>query len=55
MFNVLGQPIDEKAAPVTKYKSPIHKPAPSYDELTTQAEIFETGVKVIDLVAPMLK
>jgi F0F1-type ATP synthase beta subunit len=55
MFNVLGQPIDEKPAPVTKHKSPIHKPAPAYDELTTQAEIFETGVKVIDLVAPMLK
>ena len=55
MFNVLGQPIDEKPAPKTDTKSPIHKPAPSYDELTTQAEIFETGVKVIDLVAPMLK
>lgn len=55
MFNVLGNPIDEKPAPVTKHKSPIHKPAPAYEELTTQAEIFETGVKVIDLVAPMLK
>ncbi len=55
MFNVLGQPIDEKPAPVTKHKSPIHRAAPAYDELTTQAEIFETGVKVIDLVAPMLK
>jgi F-type H+-transporting ATPase subunit beta len=56
MFNVLGQPIDEKPAPKTdKHKAPIHKPAPAYDELTTQAEIFETGVKVIDLVAPMLK
>ena len=39
----------------TEFRSPIHKPAPAYDELTTQAEIFETGVKVIDLVAPMLK
>ena len=55
MFNVLGHPIDEKSAPETKKKYPIHKPAPEYEELTTQAEIFETGIKVIDLVAPMLK
>lgn len=55
MFNVLGQPIDEKPAPQTDKKLPIHRAAPAYEELTTQAEIFETGVKVIDLVAPMLK
>jgi F-type H+-transporting ATPase subunit beta len=55
MFNVLGQPIDEKPAPKTDKTAPIHKAAPAYDELTTQAEIFETGIKVIDLVAPMLK
>lgn len=55
MFNVLGHPIDEQEAPKVAHTSPIHKPAPSYDELTTQAEIFETGIKVIDLVAPMLK
>jgi len=55
MFNVLGQPIDEKPAPQTEKKLPIHREAPKYEELTTQAEIFETGVKVIDLVAPMLK
>lgn len=55
MFNVLGLPIDEKPAPHTEKKLPIHRAAPAYEELTTQAEIFETGVKVIDLVAPMLK
>ncbi len=55
MFNVLGNPIDEKPAPKTDKKAPIHRAAPAYDELTTQAEIFETGIKVIDLVAPMLK
>jgi len=55
MFNVLGQPIDEKPAPKTDKLAPIHRPAPAYDELTTQAEIFETGIKVIDLIAPMLK
>lgn len=55
MFNVLGDPIDEKSSPKTKEKLPIHRPAPKYEDLSTSPEIFETGIKVIDLIAPMLK
>lgn len=55
MFNVLGDPIDDKPAPKTEHKDPIHRPAPSFEELSTQTEIFETGIKVVDLIAPMLK
>ncbi len=52
IFNVLGQPIDE-AGPVTSdIYYPIHRPAPSLEEQSTQPEMFETGVKVIDLIAP---
>ena len=42
-------------APKTETKSPIHKKAPSFEELSTKTEIFETGIKVVDLIAPMLK
>ena len=55
MFNVLGDPIDDKAAPKTKTKNPIHRPAPEFADLATKAEVFETGIKVVDLIAPMLK
>ena len=55
MFNVLGDPIDDKAAPKTKTKNPIHRPAPDFADLATKAEVFETGIKVVDLIAPMLK
>lgn len=55
MFNVLGDPIDEKAVPKADRKDPIHRKAPAFDELSTQTEIFETGIKVVDLIAPMLK
>jgi len=55
MFNVLGEPIDEKPAPKTKDKNPIHREAPDFASLTTKAEVFETGIKVVDLIAPMLK
>ncbi len=55
MFNVLGDPIDEMEAPKTDVKSPIHKKSPSFEELSTKTEVFETGIKVIDLIAPMLK
>jgi len=55
VFNVLGEPIDNEGAVDTSVSSPIHKPAPSYDELSTQAEILETGIKVIDLLAPYPK
>lgn len=55
MFNVLGDPIDAKEAPKTERKDPIHRAAPAFEELSTQTEIFETGIKVVDLIAPMLK
>jgi len=55
MFNVLGDPIDELAAPKTGSKLPIHRKAPAFSELSTQSEVFETGIKVVDLIAPMLK
>lgn len=55
VFNVLGEAIDLKPAPEGVALSPIHKEAPAYDELETKAEILETGIKVVDLLAPYLK
>jgi len=55
MFNVLGDPIDGLEVPKTEFRDPIHRPAPDFKELSTKAEVFETGIKVIDLIAPMLK
>ncbi len=55
MFNVLGQPIDEQPAPVTKEKMPIHRPAPSFEEQSTASEMLETGIKVVDLLCPYQK
>ena len=55
MFNVLGDPIDEMDAPKTESRLPIHRASPSFEELSTKTEIFETGIKVVDLIAPMLK
>jgi F-type H+/Na+-transporting ATPase subunit beta len=55
MFNVLGDPIDEMDAPKTESKLPIHRPSPKFEELSTKTEVFETGIKVVDLIAPMLK
>jgi F-type H+-transporting ATPase subunit beta len=55
VFNVLGQPIDEKPAPITEKRYPIHRAAPHFEELTTATEVFETGLKVIDLIAPFAK
>ena len=55
IFNLLGNPIDGKPAPESAPKLPIHRPAPEYDELETTAEILETGIKVVDLLAPYLK
>ena len=54
-FNVLGEAIDLKPMPEGVSLSPIHKEAPAYDELETKAEILETGIKVVDLLAPYLK
>jgi len=56
MFNVLGEPIDGIKDPVkTKDKWPIHRPAPKFSEQRTDTEIFETGLKVIDLICPFSK
>lgn len=55
VFNVLGNTIDNAGDVATDQVSPIHKEAPQFDELSTQAEILETGIKVIDLLAPYVK
>ena len=55
IFNVLGDAVDNAPNPETAEKWSIHRTAPAYDELATSAEIFETGIKVIDLVCPYSK
>ena len=55
MFNLLGEAIDEKPAPDTEERWAIHREAPSYEEQTGGSEVLETGIKVIDLIAPYLK
>ena len=55
VFNLLGQPIDEKPAPQTEERWPIHRPAPSYDEQEPATQILETGIKVVDLICPYAK
>jgi len=55
VFNLLGEPVDEKPAPAVQDHWSIHRPAPSYEEQTASSEVLETGIKVIDLIAPYLK
>ncbi len=55
MFDVVGQPIDGGKDVSAKHRWAIHRAAPSFDEQSTKAEIFETGIKVIDLICPFLK
>src|ERR687886_523634 len=55
LFNVLGEPIDAKGAVDTSTKYPIHRPAPALVDQSVQPEQFETGIKVIDLIAPFRK
>ncbi|MBR6616434.1 MAG: F0F1 ATP synthase subunit beta [Oscillospiraceae bacterium] len=55
MFNLLGDAIDEKPAPETAQHWAIHREAPSYEEQQASSEVLETGIKVIDLIAPYLK
>ena len=55
VFNLLGQPIDNKPAVAGDDKWPIHRPAPSYEEQQPATEILETGIKVIDLICPYAK
>ena len=55
MFNVLGEPIDDKPAPKVKKYMPINRKAPSFEEQKSSSEILETGIKVIDLLVPYVK
>lgn len=55
VFNVLGDPIDNNGAVDRSVANPIHRQAPPFDELSTSQEILETGIKVIDLMAPYAK
>ena len=55
IFNLLGQAIDDQADPQAEERWPIHRPAPSYEEQETSTEILETGIKVVDLIAPYAK
>ena len=55
IFNLLGQPIDEKPAPEDVERWPIHRQPPSFEEQETSTEILETGIKVVDLIAPYAK
>ena len=54
ILNVLGQPVDDGGAIETDEYLPIHRDAPSFEEQETETEIFETGIKVIDLLAPYI-
>jgi len=55
LFNVLGEPIDEKPAPTGVKYDPIHRKAPAFEEQSTATEILETGIKVVDLLCPYQK
>src|SRR5487761_2645073 len=55
VLNVIGQPVDNLGPIGEKLRMPIHRPAPAFDEQSTHEEMFETGIKVIDLIQPFLK
>jgi F-type H+-transporting ATPase subunit beta len=55
VLNVIGEPVDDLGPVNAKKRMPIHRPAPAFDEQSTSEEMFETGVKVIDLIQPFLK
>ena len=55
IFNLLGQAIDDQPDPDAEERWPIHRPAPAYEEQETSTEILETGIKVVDLIAPYAK
>jgi F-type H+-transporting ATPase subunit beta len=55
VFNVLGRPVDGKDPVESEQYYPIHRPAPSFSDQSTRVEVFETGIKVIDLIAPFTK
>ena len=55
VFNVLGRPVDGGAEVTADQYYPIHRPAPNFEEQSTRVEVFETGIKVIDLIAPFTR
>ena len=55
VFNVLGETIDNRGPITTEGRRPIHREPPAFDELSPKAEVFETGIKVIDLLTPFLR
>ncbi|HEY6968653.1 MAG TPA: F0F1 ATP synthase subunit beta [Candidatus Angelobacter sp.] len=55
VMNVIGEPVDQLGPVAATKRLPIHRPAPSFEEQSTKAEMFETGIKVIDLIQPFLK
>lgn len=55
VYNLLGEPVDNKPATDDAERWPIHRPAPAYDEQSSTTEILETGIKVVDLIAPYAK
>jgi F-type H+-transporting ATPase subunit beta len=55
VMNVIGEPVDQLGPIQTERRDPIHRQAPAFDEQATSAEMFETGIKVIDLIQPFLK
>ena len=55
VLNVLGEPVDKMGEVKTKKTLPIHRPAPSFEDQSTEIEMFETGLKVIDLLQPFMK
>ncbi len=55
IFNVLGEPIDNRPAPTNAPRLPIHRPAPTLEDQATRTEVLETGIKVVDLIAPFMR
>jgi F-type H+/Na+-transporting ATPase subunit beta len=55
VLNVIGEPVDEMGPVTSKIRFPIHRPSPSFEEQSTRLEMFETGIKVIDLLEPYLR
>ena len=55
LINIVGEPIDEKPAPETEKRYSIHRKAPTLLEQEVESEVFETGIKVVDLVCPFAK
>ena len=55
VFNLLGEPVDDKPAPEVTKRWPIHRDPPAFDEQQSETEILETGIKVVDLICPYAK